>query len=64
MATVLPMSAKTILKYLNPKHKAFQVQFGAGGSDLTKNQYKKNQSHDYLENSPHRKAVAVGFGFL
>ena len=41
LATVLPMSAKTILKYLNPKHKAFQVQFGAGGSDLTKNQRDK-----------------------
>lgn len=33
LATVLPLSKKKILKYLNPKHKAFQVQFGTAGSN-------------------------------
>ena len=41
LATVLPLSKKQILKYLNPKHKAFQVQFGSGGSNLTKPQKQK-----------------------
>ena len=41
LATVLPISETQILKYLNPPKKAFQVQFGSGGSGLTKSQ--KNQ---------------------
>lgn len=41
LATVLPLSKKKILKYLNPKHKAFQVQFGTAGSNLTKAQKQK-----------------------
>lgn len=41
LATVLPLSQKKILKYLNPKHKAFQVQFGTAGSNLTKAQKQK-----------------------
>ncbi|MGQ5709146.1 penicillin-binding transpeptidase domain-containing protein [Lactobacillus sp. PSON] len=41
LATVLPLSKKQILKYLNPKQKAFQVQFGSGGSGLTKAQKQK-----------------------
>ncbi|TSO26163.1 penicillin-binding protein [Lactobacillus sp. LL6] len=41
LATVLPLSKKQILKYLNPKQKAFQVQFGSGGSNLTKAQKQK-----------------------
>lgn len=36
LAKVLPLSADTILHYLNPAHTAFQVQFGAAGSGLTK----------------------------
>ncbi|WEV40582.1 penicillin-binding transpeptidase domain-containing protein [Lactobacillus sp. ESL0681] len=38
LATVLPISASKILQYLNPSHSAFQVQFGAAGSGLTKRQ--------------------------
>ena len=41
LATVLPLSANKIYQYLNPKHKAFQVQFGTGGSGLTIKQKKK-----------------------
>lgn len=41
LATVLPLSKKKILKYLNPKNKAFQVQFGTAGSNLTKAQKQK-----------------------
>lgn len=41
LATVLPMSEEKILQYLNPKTKAFQVQFGAGGSGLTEAQKEK-----------------------
>ncbi|MDK7161106.1 penicillin-binding transpeptidase domain-containing protein [Lactobacillus jensenii] len=41
LATVLPLSKEQILKYLNPKTKAFQVQFGSGGSNLTIEQKKK-----------------------
>lgn len=41
LATVLPLSKDQILKYLNPTRKAFQVQFGSGGSGLTKAQKNK-----------------------
>ena len=41
LATVLPMSADKIYRYLNPKQKAFQVQFGTAGSGLTSKQKKK-----------------------
>lgn len=41
LAKVLPMSAAKIYKYLNPKQKVFQVQFGTGGSGLTLKQKKK-----------------------
>lgn len=44
LATVLPMSEKKILQYLTPKTKAFQVQFGAGGSGLTEAQKEKIQA--------------------
>lgn len=41
LAKVLPMSASKIYKYLTPKKKVFQVQFGTGGSGLTLKQKKK-----------------------
>lgn len=41
LATVLPMSASQIYKYLNPTHKAFQVQFGSKGSNISLEQKKK-----------------------
>lgn len=41
LATVLPLSENKILAYLSPKHKAFQVQFGSAGSNLTKSQKEK-----------------------
>lgn len=44
LAQVLPMSAAKIYKYLTPKKKVFQVQFGAGGSGLTQKQKKKIQA--------------------
>ena len=44
LATVLPISEDKILEYLNPKHKAFQVQFGTAGSNLTKEQKTKIES--------------------
>ena len=40
LSKVLPLSADKIYQYLNPKHKAFQVQFGSGGSGLTLKQLK------------------------
>lgn len=45
LATVLPISEKKILKYLNPKNKdTFQVQFGLAGSGLSLTQKKKIES--------------------
>ncbi|MCP9330964.1 penicillin-binding protein [Lactobacillus kefiranofaciens] len=41
LATILPLSAEKIYHYLTPKKKAFQVQFGTGGSGLTLRQKKK-----------------------
>lgn len=41
LAEVLPLSEKKILSYLNPKHKAYQVEFGSGGTGLTLEQKKK-----------------------
>ncbi|RVU73876.1 penicillin-binding protein [Lactobacillus xujianguonis] len=41
LATVLPLSENKIYKFLTPKKKVFQVQFGAGGSNLTKRQKNK-----------------------
>ena len=41
LSKVLPLSADKIYQYLNPKHKAFQVQFGTAGSGLTSKQKKK-----------------------
>ncbi|WP_281196289.1 penicillin-binding protein [Lactobacillus acetotolerans] len=41
LAKVLPLSTSKILKYLNPKKKAFQVQFGTAGSGLSKDQKDK-----------------------
>ncbi len=41
LSTVLPLSDNQILKYLNPKHPAFQVQFGTAGSGLNKRQKEK-----------------------
>ena len=41
LSKVLPLSADKIYQYLNPKHKAFQVQFGSGGSGLTLKQKKQ-----------------------
>lgn len=41
LAEVLPLSQEQILKYLNPKHKAYQVQFGTAGSGLTMRQRKQ-----------------------
>lgn len=41
LATVLPISEDKILEYLSPKSKVFQVQFGSGGSNLTKAQKEK-----------------------
>lgn len=44
LSTVLPMSSTEIMKYLTPKHKAFQVQFGAKGSNLSIEQKEKIQA--------------------
>ena len=44
LAEVLPLSKEKILKYLNPKHKAYQVEFGSAGSGLTMEQKKKIQA--------------------
>ena len=45
LATVLPLSAVKIYKYLTPKSKStFQVQFGTAGSSLTLTQKKKIQA--------------------
>ncbi len=45
LATVLPLSAAKIYKYLTPKSKStFQVQFGTAGSGLTLTQKKKIQA--------------------
>ena len=44
LAEVLPLSKGKILKYLNPKHKAYQVEFGSAGSGLTMEQKKKIQA--------------------
>lgn len=41
LAQVLPMSADKIYKFLTPKRKVFQVQFGTAGSGLTIRQKKK-----------------------
>lgn len=41
LAQVLPLSAKRIEGYLTPKKKAFQVQFGSAGSNLTVKQKNK-----------------------
>lgn len=41
LSKVLPLSADKIYQYLNPKQKAFQVQFGTAGSGLTSKQKKK-----------------------
>lgn len=41
LAQVLPISANKIYKFLTPKRKAFQVQFGTAGSGLTIKQKKK-----------------------
>ncbi|GAA3628559.1 penicillin-binding protein [Lactobacillus hamsteri] len=41
LAKVLPLSEEKILKYLSPKQKVFQVQFGSAGSGLTKDQKNK-----------------------
>ncbi|MBP2057809.1 penicillin-binding protein 2B [Lactobacillus colini] len=35
LAKVLPISEEKIYKYLNPKQKVYQVEFGAGGSNLS-----------------------------
>jgi penicillin-binding protein 2B len=44
LAKVLPLSSEQILKYLEPKKAAFQVQFGSKGSNLTVAQKKKIQA--------------------
>ncbi|MBD5432604.1 MAG: penicillin-binding protein [Lactobacillus sp.] len=41
LAEVLPLSEKKILSYLNPKHSAYQVEFGAGGAGLSLEQKNK-----------------------
>lgn len=46
LAKVLPISADKILAYLNPKHQAFQVQFGSAGSNLTAKQKKQIDAMD------------------
>lgn len=35
LSTVIPLSEKKILKYLHPKHKAYQVEFGTAGSGIS-----------------------------
>lgn len=35
LSTVIPLSEKKILKYLHPKHKAYQVKFGTAGSGIS-----------------------------
>lgn len=35
LSTVIPLSKKKILKYLHPKHKAYQVEFGTAGSGIS-----------------------------
>lgn len=44
LAEVLPLSKERILKYLNPKKKSYQVEFGSGGSGLTIRQRHKIES--------------------
>ncbi|QNQ82463.1 PASTA domain-containing protein [Lactobacillus sp. PV037] len=41
LATVLPLSEDKIYKYLTPKNKAYQVEFGTAGSGLSLSQKKK-----------------------
>ena len=41
LAKVLPISEEKIYKYLNPKHQAYQVEFGSGGSNLSLSQKKE-----------------------
>lgn len=35
LSTVIPLSEKKILKYLHPKYKAYQVEFGTAGSGIS-----------------------------
>lgn len=35
LSTVIPLSEKKFLKYLHPKHKAYQVEFGTAGSGIS-----------------------------
>lgn len=35
LSTVIPLSEKKILKYLHPKHKAYQVEFGTAGYGIS-----------------------------
>lgn len=35
LSTVIPLSEKKILKYLHPKHKEYQVEFGTAGSGIS-----------------------------
>lgn len=44
LAEVLPISEDKIYRYLNPKHKSYQVEFGTGGSNLTIREKKKIES--------------------
>ena len=41
LAKVLPLSEKKIYQYLNPKRKAYQVEFGTAGANLTLSQKKE-----------------------
>ncbi len=44
LAKVLPLSSQKILTYLTPKHNAYQVEFGSGGSNLSLAQKKEIES--------------------